>query len=128
MQKRLMMWDIERCQFLGRIYIGHGLIDVARFDGDLITTNCGQIQLFTTEDDKKSKGIPLQNSAAERSYQWRGWGLSEDRDWLTWNGVDVLWIPLYYRPCGVVIDGSELTLVCESGMVYSLELGDPGIS
>lgn len=127
-QRAWSVWDIERCQFLCSIESGHNLAHVARFDGDLITMNCGQVQLFATENEENAKETQPQHPIAEMSYRWRGWGLSEDKAWLTWNGIDVLWLPWYYRPCGMVVNGCELTLVCESGMVYSLELGDPGIS
>lgn len=126
-QEKLMVLDIERSQVLCCVDICPDLAQVARFDGDLITTNCGQVQLFATENGEKTEETQLHPSTVEMSCRWRGWGLSSDRVWLTWNGFGVLWIPVYYRPCGIVVDGCNLTLVCASGMVYSMELGDPGI-
>ncbi|KAK5988452.1 hypothetical protein PT974_09935, partial [Cladobotryum mycophilum] len=56
---------------------------------------------------------------AETKHNFRaiGYGFSRDRCWITWNGNDLLWLPLEYRPSCMAVSKSTLVVGCHSGRV-----------
>ncbi|KAL8296208.1 hypothetical protein RB600_001615 [Gaeumannomyces tritici] len=47
----------------------------------------------------------------------KGFGISPDRAWITWNGKHFLWLPTEHRSHHVAIAGLKIALGCSSGRV-----------
>lgn len=59
----------------------------------------------------------------EQTIRFDGFGFNEDFSWITWNGVNLIWIPMEYRPsgdCSVVSEGT-LAVGCNSGRVWFMK-------
>ncbi|KAK1970749.1 hypothetical protein LY78DRAFT_627386 [Colletotrichum sublineola] len=46
-----------------------------------------------------------------------GIGLSRDRCWITWNGQNLLWLPVEFRSSETAVRGSTVVIGCASGRV-----------
>ncbi|KAH8653528.1 WD40-repeat-containing domain protein [Xylariales sp. PMI_506] len=46
-----------------------------------------------------------------------GYGISQDGCWITSNGMNILWLPVEYRPRSSVISDDTVVIGCSSGMV-----------
>ncbi|KAL7796140.1 hypothetical protein V8C37DRAFT_23337 [Trichoderma ceciliae] len=46
-----------------------------------------------------------------------GYGFSRDRCWITWNGNNLLWLPVEYRPSCSAVSKSTVAVGCHSGRV-----------
>lgn len=49
------------------------------------------------------------------SCSWVGWGLSNDRCWITWNDENWLWLPLGCRPDGSAVNNTSIIIVNADG-------------
>ncbi|KAL7795766.1 Pfs, NACHT and WD domain protein [Trichoderma ceciliae] len=47
-----------------------------------------------------------------------GYGFSRDRCWITWNGNNLLWLPVEYRPSCTAVSKSTIVAGCYSGRVW----------
>jgi WD40 repeat protein len=61
---------------------------------------------------------PCAGSLARRT----GYGISIDKCWVTFNGENILWLPVEFRPASSTISGSTIAIGCHSGIVIMLEL------
>ncbi|KAL7904007.1 hypothetical protein GGI35DRAFT_248894 [Trichoderma velutinum] len=50
-------------------------------------------------------------------FRTTGYGLSRDRCWITWNGNNLLWLPVEYRPFYSAVNDSTVALGCHTGRV-----------
>ncbi|PTB61114.1 hypothetical protein M431DRAFT_538258 [Trichoderma harzianum CBS 226.95] len=65
----------------------------------------------------------LMTLRGEQIIRFDGFGFNEDYSWITWNGVNLIWIPTEYRPaldCSVVSKGT-LAVGCNSGRVWFMK-------
>ena len=63
-----------------------------------------------------------------------GYGLDDDHSWITYNGVNLMWLPAEYRPAYpslFAISATTLAIGCSSGRVIFLALPEhcpiPGV-
>ncbi|KAJ5588741.1 hypothetical protein N7537_011419 [Penicillium hordei] len=59
------------------------------------------------------------------TFPQHGYGLNEDRSWITYNGVNLLWLPSDYRPTHsslFTMSATNLAIGCSSGVVIFLAL------
>jgi WD40 repeat protein len=57
--------------------------------------------------------------------QQYGYGLNDDHSWITYNGVNLLWLPAEYRPSNsfrFAMSATNLAIGCSSGLVVFLAL------
>src|SRR5947207_275226 len=59
--------------------------------------------------------IPLATTALEEPQH--GYGLNADQVWITWNGQNVLWLPLEYQPLCSAIASNTIVIGCSPGRV-----------
>ncbi|KAJ6084288.1 hypothetical protein N7486_011088 [Penicillium sp. IBT 16267x] len=67
--------------------------------------------------------------ASNKSVTSNGYGFSDDCSWITYNGVNFLWLPTEYRPIFnslYAIFNNKLAIGCSSDHVIFLELADQG--
>src|SRR5579859_3270548 len=129
------VWDAATGECIQTLNIGTSLSTIA-FDptGSYLLTEVGPVMLcqssFVLETQSESSDAndaasaatvigakTLQTSQGLRRYSY---GLSSDRSWITWHGLNVLWLPLEYRPslrsCSA-ISGTTVAIGCASGRV-----------
>jgi WD40 repeat protein len=58
----------------------------------------------------------------EMNFSATGYGVNEDKSWITWNGNNWLWLPAEYRKSKAAIRGSTIILGCRSGRVSIMNL------
>ncbi|KKP06489.1 hypothetical protein THAR02_01447 [Trichoderma harzianum] len=51
---------------------------------------------------------------------WQGYGLSSDRSWITYNGENILWLPLEYRVTCFTISSSLVSVGSSTGKLLIL--------
>ncbi|KAJ5593561.1 hypothetical protein N7537_010465 [Penicillium hordei] len=54
-----------------------------------------------------------------------GYGLNDDHSWITYNGVNLLWLPAEYRPTSsglFSVSATNVAIACSSGVVIFLAL------
>lgn len=106
------------------------LLNKACFDAlkPAILTNFGMITYIInqkTEDrqlveDAHDSPLPSDNvsqTELSMSYKWSGWGISEDRCWIMWNGVNWLWLPPDFRTGGESMDARFMATAMEGNNV-----------
>ncbi|KAL5084168.1 hypothetical protein Trisim1_012244 [Trichoderma cf. simile WF8] len=65
-------------------------------------------------------------SPAKQIIGWSGYGFNKDYSWITWDGDNLLWLPVEYRPnedC-FAVDETTLAVGCSSGRVWIMKF-DP---
>jgi WD40 repeat protein len=61
-------------------------------------------------------------------HDYRGYGVSPDGVWITWNSEKLLRLPPEYRPVRWAVAGSALTLGCSLGRVLIFQFSaDPSV-
>jgi WD40 repeat protein len=49
-----------------------------------------------------------------------GYGLRQDKSWITCNGQNVLWLPPEYRPACSAVQGRMISIGCTAGRVFTI--------
>ncbi|KAJ5337402.1 NACHT nucleoside triphosphatase [Penicillium brevicompactum] len=118
--KTVKIWDPTACQSLSTILTSStGFLQFDELNSNRLHTSIGtfDISLIATAMPKSHTRISL----PER-YRY---GLSDDSCWITFNGVNLLWLPTEYRPvssCLFAIFATKLAIGCSSGRVTFLVL------
>ncbi|KAJ5966041.1 hypothetical protein N7481_012755 [Penicillium waksmanii] len=118
--KTVRIWDLATGQSVSNLPIG--FIDSLQFDNDninLLHTNHGTY-------DIRSKGpmTPVSDDFISPLKQYR-YGLSQERSWITYNGLKLLWLPSEYHPNSYdnfARYATTLAIGCSSGRVIFLML------
>jgi hypothetical protein len=53
-----------------------------------------------------------------------GFGISEDRCWITWQESRLLWLPVAFRPECSAVSGSTIVIGCNSGKVIIMKFAN----
>ncbi|CAI7627747.1 unnamed protein product [Penicillium pancosmium] len=112
------IWDPTTGQSVSNLRIG--FIDSLQFDNDdinLLHTNNG-----TYDIGSKGPVTPVSDDFISPFKQY-GYGLSQERSWITYNGLKLLWLPSEYRPISYdnfAIYATRLAIGCSSGRVILL--------
>ena len=103
------IWDASSGACLKTLGID-GAVSHISFDatGSYLRTNIGTFFLNIS---------PFSTPPALQEPQHKGYGLSADRVWITWNGRNVLWLPWEYRPLASAITAFGVATGCASGRV-----------
>ena len=80
-------------------------------DGDLCHDSNSEMGPSTA--DVESPGSLSHGSFLKMSYSWVGWGLSNDRCWITWNSENWLWLPMGSRPDGGAVNNNSIMIGSE---------------
>jgi WD40 repeat protein len=112
------IWDPATGQCESTLHISSP--DFVRFDKvnpNHLHTSTGTLDIGTI-----GTVITTHSSAVPEQY---GYGLNDDYSWVTYNGVNLLWLPVEYRPTRsslVAISATNLAIVGSSGVVIFLAL------
>ena len=114
--KTVKIWDANSGACLKTLNMDRTVYNVA-FDttSSYILTDTGTILW----DISSNSNTALVATASEES-QHHGYGLNADQTWITWNGQNVLWLPLEYRPSCSAIASNTIIIGCPSGRVLTI--------
>ncbi|KAH6871199.1 NACHT domain-containing protein [Thelonectria olida] len=95
---------------------GHMPPNTICFDqtGARLLTDAGAFELTVPSP---SPSPPAASSPPHHPLQRRGYGISADDVWITYQGRNLLWLPSEYRPATLAIAASTVALGCRSGRV-----------
>ncbi|KAK7928421.1 hypothetical protein PG985_005419 [Apiospora marii] len=113
------VWDAQTGQELQTTHIGttSSILSFSPNSSHLLT-DIGAIAIGTQ---------PSQSSPPQREVSRLGYGISEDRSWITWHGNYLLWLPPDFRPVSSAVAGSLITIGCASGRVVFIECDMEGV-
>ncbi|WPJ61285.1 hypothetical protein SMAC4_13430 [Sordaria macrospora] len=110
----IKIWDPASGSCLQTISTSTLITDIS-FDptSRYLLTNIGRINIVT-ETTKSQVVLKIPES--------HGYGLGEDRSWITCNGQNVLWLPPNYRPDRCHVQGQMISFICESGLIWFISV------
>ncbi|KAL2695911.1 hypothetical protein AAEP93_003211 [Penicillium crustosum] len=117
--KTVRIWDPATGQCESTLHIGLSP-DVVRFDK--VNPNHLHTSIGTLDIENIDTVTSTHCSAVPKQY---GYGLNDDRSWITYNGVNLLWLPAEYRPSSSLSFAmwkTNVAIGCSSGRVFFLEL------
>lgn len=138
--KTIKVWDAATGALLRTLkvkdYLGNPLRP-ARFssDGSHLLTEQGRVRLLVGGDAsdkqegqagyKQASGDAAQSHSGAQTcetMEYYGCGISCDEKWITWNGQNMLWLPLDYWAESLAISPltDTMALGCKSGRVVSI--------
>ncbi|KAK8045624.1 hypothetical protein PG993_005648 [Apiospora rasikravindrae] len=106
-------------------------------DGSSLVTAAGVVPIrsvrsyrasLVTDDDDGLDRPPQLPQLHRGTWCW-GYGISEDRSWITWCGDRILWLPPSFRPTagGFAAYESSVAIGCESGKVFVFQFDMGGL-
>ncbi|OCK73649.1 hypothetical protein K432DRAFT_312331, partial [Lepidopterella palustris CBS 459.81] len=110
------IWDASSGACLQTLEVSRALYNIS-FDltGSYLHTDIGAITLGALSSS-------LSNLAASvvdpKSPRYQGWALSLDREWITYNSENQVWIPSEYRPLHSAVSGETIGVGVGTGKVW----------
>ena len=110
----IKIWDPASGSCLQTIPTSTLITDIS-FDptNRYLLTNIGRINIVTETTESQ---VVLEISESH------GYGLGEDRSWITCNGQNVLWLPPNYRPDRCHVQGQMISFIGASGQIWFLSV------
>jgi WD40 repeat protein len=110
--KTIKIWDAASWQCFKTLNIGTSVAHIL-FDhtGRYLITDAGRIEVPTGTTEN---AIRLDDLVKQ------GYGLGQDKSWITCNGKNVLWLPPEYRPSCSAVQGRMISIGCSSGRVFTI--------
>ena len=108
--KTVKVWDASNGQCLQTLHIERR-VSIKSFDctNSYLSTDKGTIHLSPSPDE----GVAELDPEIPRFQH----GISSDDTWITWNSVNLLWLPPEHRPFTYTVALSNICIVCASGRV-----------
>ena len=128
------LWDAATGQCLQTFHVSRGIRSILSFDsaGSCLDTDIGTLHLSPSLSlASKTLSIPTipQPSQQRQHSYYRGYGISPDGAWITWNSEKVLWLPQEYRSLRSTVRGSAVALGCPSGRALIFQFStEPPVS
>ncbi|UKZ73631.1 hypothetical protein TrVFT333_001279 [Trichoderma virens FT-333] len=103
------LWRTDTGECVHRFYVDNG-----RYKSSMSLTSDGLHLVTNIGTFTKAEG--------EYDFRAEGYGFSKDCSWITWNGENVLWLPVEYRPdeYHAAANNSTVAAYCTSGRVWSM--------
>ncbi|OQE31408.1 hypothetical protein PENSTE_c001G08477 [Penicillium steckii] len=113
------IWDITSGQCLHHLSTPLRFGDIS-FDStcSYLETDLGTICLPAVSEGRNRHKVP----------EFKGYSISEDYKWITWNSEKVLWLPVDYQPVtgGFAVSGSKICIGTASNGVVILNMDPTG--
>jgi len=108
----IKIWDPASGQCLQTFYVGIS-VPYMLFDhtGCYLIIDTGRIKVATAT---------LDNSIRLDDLVKPGYGLGQDKSWITYNDKNVLWLPPEYRPSCSAVQELMISIGCSSGRVITV--------
>ena len=116
------VWDMTTGQEVQTLDVGDTISELS-FDTSTphLLTNIGPIRLDNTlASSIEAKTLPLSQNSPSKEY-----GVLSDRQWISWNGSPVLWLPPDFRPLCSATFPLGVTIGCRSGRVIIFRFSGP---
>ena len=113
------IWDVHSWKCVQKVEgYGNYIIDMD-FAQSCMQTNRG---IFPLPSSSFADPHVVRPQAESETTHGRGFGISEDGTWITWNSANLLKLPFVYKLSGCAIskDGTSIGIGCESGHVVLL--------
>lgn len=94
---------------------------------DLATGQCASTFHVSSSDFLQFNHLYSGSNSSMEFVTSNGYGLSDDKSWITFDGVKLLWLPAEYRPYDTnafAIHANKLAIGCPSGRVIFLTLAE----
>ncbi|KAI9778784.1 MAG: hypothetical protein M1839_007874 [Geoglossum umbratile] len=110
--KTVKIWDASSGECLQTLSIGMALFNISiDTTGLYLQTEIGTIAIDVSTTSTPSVTDP-------QSSQHKGWGLSSDRAWITYDLENLVWLPSEYRPSCSAVSGNTIGIGVGSGRVW----------
>ncbi|KAK4506434.1 hypothetical protein PRZ48_000166 [Zasmidium cellare] len=110
---RVQVWNTQTTRLLHDFHASKYLTYLSFIDnGPRIRTNQGVFLLPPVESTPG--GLPPESVAV----RFQGPGVEVRREWITWDGLKLLWLPPSYRPTASDVRDRTVVVGCGSGQVY----------
>ena len=117
--KTVRIWNPATGQSVSTLHIdAFGFLQFAKVNSNHLHTSTGTFDLGVI-----GSVTPMSHGSSSSSDRC-GYGLSDDFSWVTYNGVNLLWLPAEYRPspCQFAMSATNLAIACSSGRIIFLGL------
>ena len=116
------IWDPATGQSVSTLSTGStSFVEFDIDDSNCLHTDAGIFSIISVD------GVaPIPDSFTHSPKQY-GYGLRDDRAWITYNGLNLLWLPSEYRPLGAslcAIHEVKMAIACSSYRVIFLVLSE----
>ncbi|KAJ5652726.1 hypothetical protein N7507_010152 [Penicillium longicatenatum] len=115
--KTVRVWDPATGQTVSTLEGHGGSVQFDETDSNLLHTSFG-----TFDTSSMALATPVIGNIIQPPKQF-GYGISDDYSWITYNGLNVLWLPSEYRPISIphfAVHATTLAIVCPSNRVIFL--------
>jgi WD40 repeat protein len=112
--KTVKLWDASSGKCLQTLSIGKTLFNISiDTTGLYLHTEIGTIVInASTTSSMKPNVMDPQNA------RYKGWGLSLDGAWITYDLENLVWLPSEYRPSCSAVSGNIIGIGVGSGRVW----------
>jgi WD40 repeat protein len=110
--RTVKIWDASSGECLQTLSIGKARFNISTdTTGLYLHTEIGTIAIDVSTTSTPSVTDP-------QSSQHKGWGLSSDGAWITYDSENLVWLPSEYRPLCSAVSGNTIGIGVGSGRVW----------
>jgi WD40 repeat protein len=120
--RTVRIWDASSGDCLQTLSIGNALYNIS-FD---ITGSCLHTDIGIVAVDTSSASSIMPDKVEHQNPRYQGVGLSPNKEWITCNSENVIWLPSEYRPSCSAVSGSTIGIGVGSGKVWMCNLQRTG--
>lgn len=112
--KTVKIWDMRNGKRQQTLGISKTVWNIS-FDttGSYLHTEVGAINI-----NASSSSTIAANEANPENPLYKGWTLSSDGSWITFNSMNCVWLPSEYRPSSSAVSGTKIGIGLGSGNVW----------
>ena len=111
----IKIWDLGSSKFLQTFIIGKRLQNIS-FDA---TDLCLHTDIGTIDIDALSASNITPDVTVPQNPRYRGWPLSSDKAWITYNSENRMQLPSEYRLLRSAVSGRTIGISCGSGRIQT---------
>jgi WD40 repeat protein len=113
------IWRTDTGECVRKADVGEGVSWLSfESDNSRLLTSVGAITIGRLPLSEEATVDTISNSGHDYRF---GYGFSRDRCWITWNGHNLLWLPVEFRPVQSAVSGFTVVIGCSSGRVIFIQ-------
>ncbi|KAI9785195.1 MAG: hypothetical protein M1839_000833 [Geoglossum umbratile] len=114
------IWNASSGDYVKTLKVGKVSIDAT---SSYLHTEIGTFAIDASMADMILGVTDSQNP----QYQYQGWALSSNREWITYNSKNLVWLPSEYRPLCRAVSGKAIGIGVGSGKLWLFSVGLPNL-
>ncbi|KAH0557145.1 hypothetical protein GP486_005061, partial [Trichoglossum hirsutum] len=121
--RTIKIWDVSSGECLQTLSIGE-----VPFNISIDTTGlCLHTEIGTIAINASTASGMISGVTDPQNPNYKGWGLSSDRAWITYDSKKMIWLPSEYRPSCSAVSGNMIATGVGSGRVwiYDFDANNP---